>query len=240
MQDQVEKQALLNIDDDSVAKLVQYCDEDYAASLSLTKEEIDNLKNSLNKDILSDDFSLPMICQGIECPMAHTCPLNKLNKAPIGKRCSIELLLVNKWKKEYVESLDIDWNDHIERRMIIELVELDILTARANNVLAEEGFIMENAIGINEQTGAPIYKKEPHIALSLKDIVYKRRSKILKEMAATREAKLKFLAGHKADPSKYAAELRAKAEELRGDHEKVKIIDISADDIEEKTDENKK
>lgn len=231
-----DKRALTEIEDDDIYQLVKGCEEEFLESFKLTPQEIHRLKKDLKRKVLSSTFSVPMICRGPDCPMAKTCPLLKLDKFPIGEQCPIELLLMRKWKDEYVESLKIDWNDAIERKMIIELVELDVLSSRANSVLSDEGFIMENAVGVNEQTGEIAYRREEHVALKLKEVVYNRRSKLLKEMAATREAKLKFLTEQKGDPSQYASKLRKKAEELRMKHEET-IIDAESI-TEEESNEN--
>jgi hypothetical protein len=221
--------ALVDIKDDKIQELVKYCDDDYVNQLELSESEIVDLKKSLRKTILSDNQSIPMVCSGHKCVFGDICPLVKIDKPPVGKRCSIELLLLNKWKDEYVKSLKVDWNDKIERRLVEELLELDILSSRADSLLAVEGLIMENVIGISEQTGEAIYKKEKHIALDVKNMVSTRRSKLLKEMIATREAKAKFVSDMRADPATYAARLRDKAKELRDE----KIIDIDEDDIED-------
>jgi hypothetical protein len=145
-------------------------------------------------------------------------------------------MLMHKWKDEYVKSLDVDWSDRTERTLIMELIEIDILNARANTTLSTDGFIMENPVGINEQTGEAIMHKQKHIALELKELMYNRRSKVLKEMIATREAKAKLVEGMKLDPSVYAAKLREKAEKLKDKHEEIKIIDAN---YVEEIDENK-
>jgi predicted metal-binding transcription factor (methanogenesis marker protein 9) len=152
---------------------VKYCDDDYVNQLELSESEIVDLKKSLRKTILSDNQSIPMVCSGHKCVFGDICPLVKIDKPPVGKRCSIELLLLNKWKDEYVKSLNI--------------------------------------------------------ARDVKNMVSTRRSKLLKEMIATREAKAKFVSDMRADPATYAARLRDKAKELRDE----KIIDIDEDDIED-------
>ena len=137
------------------------------------------------------------------------------------------MYLANKWKEEYTNSLQADWNDKVDRVLISELIEIDIMSARANTILADEGFIMNNPIGVNEQTGAPIMRKEIHVAMNLKELLYKRRSKLLKELIATREAKAKFMKDMVGDPSEYAAALRRKAEAIQENRDKVKVIDAA-------------
>ena len=207
--------ALVEIDDDGIHELMKYCDDDYISNFELTNTEILKLKKQLAKTVLDDNVSVPMICEGDACIFDKSCPLVAVNKPPIGKKCAVEMMMLHKWRDEYVKSLQIDWNDKVDRKLACELLELDIMGARANEVLGDDGFIMENVVGMNEQTGAPITRKEKHIALDVKDMVYKRRSKVLQELIATREAKAKFMQDLRGDPSVYAAQLRKKAEELR-------------------------
>jgi hypothetical protein len=223
----LEEKSLKEIEDDVITDLVKYCDEDFLANFKLNDAELSRLKNSLNHDFLAPNATIPMICQGAKCILKKVCPLIGMNKFPLGKKCPLELLLANKWKDEYVDSLKADWNDKVDRMLISELIEIDIMSARANTILSDEGFIMDNPVGVNEQTGAPVMRKEIHVAMSLKELLYKRRSKLLKEMIATREAKAKFMKDMVGDPSEYAAKLRAKAAAIQRDRDKTTVIDAS-------------
>jgi len=219
-----EEKSLQEIKDDSIQELIQHCDDDFIAAFKLSSSEIDRLKKSIKKDFLEPNASIPMICQGTECILGKVCPLVELKRFPIGRKCPMEMYLANKWKEEYMNSLHADWNDKVDRILISELIEIDIMSARANTIISDEGFIMDNPVGVNEQTGAPIMRKEIHIAMDLKELLYKRRSKLLKEMIATREAKAKFMKDMVGDPSEYAANLRRKAAEIQENREKATVI----------------
>jgi len=150
--------------------------------------------------------------------------------------CPFEQLYMEKWRDEYIVSLKADWDDKIERALVMELVEIDILNARANAYLATEGFIMENVVGINEQTGEALIRKEEHIALSVKTKVQARRDKILKSMVATRESKTKLFTSMKDDASTYSAKLREHARQLKEQHDVNVVMDGEIKDV-DKTDE---
>lgn len=223
----LEEKSLKEIDDTTISDLVKYCDEEFLANFKLNDAELKRLKHSLKNNFLMPNSNIPMICQGNKCVLKALCPLIDLKKFPLGKKCPLELLLANKWKEEYVTSLKADWNDKVDRTLISELIEIDIMSARANTILSDEGFIMDNPVGVNEQTGAPIMRKEIHVAMSLKELLYKRRSKLLKEMIATREAKAKFMKDMVGDPSEYAAKLRAKAAAIQENRNNMTVIDAS-------------
>ncbi len=193
--------------------------------LTLTPQEALKLKKSIEtKSILGSQAMLPMMCKGPTCPIAKTCMLQQIGKAPIGQECPLELALMNKLKDELVQSLDVDWNDRIERQAVMDLVETEILQARANGILSEEGFIMENVVGISEHTGEAIMRKEKHIALEVKDMIYKRKERLLKSLVATKEMRKKLGMGGK-DPSKNESDLLKRLRKVKArDDEESKVV----------------
>lgn len=209
--------------------------------ITLTPQQAMKLKISMQqKSILGSQAMLPMICKGPTCPIAKTCMLQQIGKAPIGQECPLELAFMMKLKDELVLSLDVDWNDRIERQAVMDLVETEILQARANGILSEEGFIMENVVGISENTGDPIMRKEKHIALDVKDMIYKRKERLLKSLVATKEMKKKLNIGGK-DPSKKESDLLKRLRSVKARDEKdAKVVIQDAEVInteKSKTDE---
>lgn len=175
--------------------------------IKLTPVEAKAVRSALTAQIyLGDHASLPMVCCGPKCPIASTCPLQQIEKAPLGQRCPMEMALMGTWKAQYEQSLEADWNDKVERQAVMDLVEADILSARANGMIAVEGFIMENAIGVSETTGEAILRKEKHIALEVKDMIHRRKERLLKSLILTREMKKKLGMGG-GDPAKKEADL---------------------------------
>jgi len=188
-------------------EITEHMSEETKQEMTLSPREIGIVKRALEEqEILGNHASIPLICMGPACVMSASCPLQMVGKPPVSKKCPIELSLMNKWKDQYVESLDADWEDKIDRQSIMDLVEADILQARTNGIIAKEGFIMENVVGISESTGEPIHRKEMHIAVTVKDMIYKRKERLLKTMVATKEMKKKLGEG-KGDPSKKEAGL---------------------------------
>lgn len=181
----------------------------YAKKLS--PEKIVEVRKYLHKRLHSD-LAVPMVCLGKNCQFASQCPLS--DNAPVGELCPFEVAAAEKWRQDYIKSLSIRTDDKIEMILLNELVEIDILMARANMIIAQEGFVMENIIGINEQTGEPMYRKEEHVALGVKRMLTQERSKILKAMVATRESKVKLMKDFSKDPSEYLSKLRERARQL--------------------------
>lgn len=190
-----------------LAPLAESLNDRLRQELKLTPLEVKLVAKALEAQIyLGDQAALPMICLGPKCPVAASCPLQQIDKAPIGQRCPIELTMMSKWVSDYTKSLDADWTDKVERQAVMDLVEADILSMRANGILAAEGFILENAVGVSETTGNAIYRKEKHVALEVKDMIHKRKERLLKSLVLTREMKKK-LGGLSGDPAQRQADL---------------------------------
>jgi hypothetical protein len=204
--------------DPAIQSLLQFYDQDYLAKLELTEKELSNIKKYVTKMQYGSSSWMSLVCTGHEgCVYKKLCPL--VDKPPLGKECPFEQMTINTWYREYVVSLQIDEGDKVERSQIMELVEADILNARANAVLGSEGFIMENPVGSDPDTGQPLYRKEEHIAMNIKEKAQLRRDKLLKTFIATREAKLKGMrdiAGE--DATTYLARLKAKVVNIRDLH----------------------
>ncbi len=193
--------------------------------IKLTQDEAKAVLMAMDqKFYLGDHASLPMVCLGPKCMMRENCPLQAIGKAPVGQMCPIEMALMSTWKAQYESSLGADWNDKVERQAVMDLVEADILSARANSIIAVEGFIMENAIGVSEETGEAIMRKEKHVALDVKDMVHKRKERLLKSLVMTREMKKKLGIGG-GDPSRKEADILERARKSR-ERERVQNAEV--------------
>lgn len=140
--------------------------------------------------------SIPMTCQGKNCPVASICPLLAKNLAPKGKPCPIELEAVKVFMVGIMDELHVDPDNLIEVSMVRDLVDQEIQYMRASKKLSMEDFIQEDVIGINENTGEPIFKKNMHIAVELQDRILKRRKDLRNQLMATREQKHKIGQGN--------------------------------------------
>jgi hypothetical protein len=134
--------------------------------------------------------SIPMNCEATKCIFAETCPLLKENLAPKGKPCPIEMSIVSQFTAEYMDQLEVHYDNLVEVSMIRDLVDQEVQYLRKTKLLAKEHFIQENIIGIDE-SGEPILRKELHLAVELEDKLHKRRKDLRNQLLATREAKAK-------------------------------------------------
>ena len=213
-----DKKEIVTLDDLIMSELTKAYDGRFKDSLNLTEIEKKKIIEYTTKIKYGSFAWIPMVCSGkTGCVYRELCPI--ADKAPLGAPCPFEKFAAAEWYNDYVTSLDIDVSNKIERSQVMELVESDIINARANAVLGVEGFIMENPVGIDHDTGNTIYRKEEHMAMNIKTRVQSRRDRILKSFIATRETKMKALTGIKEDPTEYFARLRAAAFKTQTIHE---------------------
>lgn len=139
--------------------------------------------------------SIPMKCMGSKCYMADTCPLIKINKAPVGMPCPIEMKMVIEIGQAYSREMNVDEESMVETSIVRDLVDQEIQQIRKSKVLAKEDFIIENPVGI-DSNGDVILKKELHQAVEYEDRLHKRKRELLKQMAATRAEKAKIGQGN--------------------------------------------
>jgi hypothetical protein len=172
-------------------ELTPFCDTKYIDSLDLTDSDWLLIEKTLRSFATGSYNSIPMVCAGDKCVHSKICPFQTLRKAPLSKQCPFEWNMIIVWKEQYVKTLGIKDEDKVEQTMLQDLIESDIMISRANAILGDEGFIMENAVGVNENTGEVAYRKEVHAAVLIKEKAQARKDKLLKAFLATREAGLK-------------------------------------------------
>lgn len=188
--------------------------EEQRLQVRLTPKEIQRLTKEIQEKVYwGPAAALPMVCAGPKCPIAATCSLQMIGKAPVGSKCPVELVLINKWKDDYLEDLGASWENKIERQAIMDLVETEIFRHRANGIVAKEGFVMENVIGYDQDTKQEITNKIKHIALDVSDQLGRRQERLLKSLIATREMKEK-LGKSKSDRTTKEADLLDKVRKV--------------------------
>jgi hypothetical protein len=193
--------------------------DDYS-DLEFSPDEARKISSHLRALSTGSTAMTPMYCAGPMCPFAQRCPLQSINKAPIGKQCLIEVQLMKEWIMRYIEEYDVDPNNFTEVAYVNELAEIEVLLMRLNmNIAKAENaeLIIDQEVGATNQ-GDPIIQKNVSPFMDLKDRLQSRRSKIIKLMVGDRQEKYKKEAALKvkldADPSSRMAQMRTKIENL--------------------------
>jgi hypothetical protein len=174
-----------------------WSDEDKEAVVEEVRSK--KIKTSMYSDI-------PMNCKAAKCKFASTCPLQQENKAPKGKPCPYELAMVRQFMMDYLEELQVDPNSITEIAMVRDLVNAEIQSTRATKILADEHFIQDNIVGIDERTGEALLRPELHQAVHFEEKIHKRKKDLRNQLLATREAKAKAGQGN-VDTSQVLSEI---------------------------------
>lgn len=180
--------------------------------------------------------SLPMICAGSRCPLRAVCPLYAQNEAPVGKICPLESAMIKDWTESIMFELAVDPNDLLEVSQVRSLVDQELQYMRASGLLAQEGFVIDEVIGVSP-SGQEITKKALSLPIEYQDRILKRMKDLRQQLIATREAKVK--AGQiSKDQLTEISDVMAQIEEQQRQkerllREKIGIINVLPSDSEE-------
>lgn len=180
--------------------------------------------------------NIPMTCRGDQCPVRMICPLYAKNQHPLGEKCPVEANWVSDKMQSIMHELGVDSDNFLELSQVRSLVDLEIQYMRAGGMLADEGFITDEVVGVSP-TGKPITKKSLALPVAYQESLLKRMKDIRNQLVATREAKIK--AGHVvADQITEISEIMAEIEanDRKKDkllREKIGIIDVEPPELEE-------
>lgn len=209
--------------------------------ITFTPEEANRIHNHLMKLSTGSAAMTPMYCGGPKCPFADRCPLQQVNKAPIGKQCIIEVQLIRDWIMKYFEEFDVDPNNFTEVSYINELADIMVQDMRLNMILAKPEnatMLMDQVVGVDSE-GDPIVQKQISPYMQVKEQLANRRSKIIKLMVGDRQEKYKKEAALKvrldSDPSSQMAAMRNKLESLKRE-----LDSVAKQVVQEETEEKQK
>jgi hypothetical protein len=198
-----------------------------------SNKEIDNLRKAsfqLRSLESGSHAGIPLHCKGKVCYMAVHCPLitmGVLVEDIVGQPCPVEMHLMEVWSNKIMNELKIDPNNLIESSMARELAKAEIYQLRVSNRLAMEDFVADQCVGVDEK-GAPVYRKELHIAAQWEDMIIRRTLKMREALLATRKSIADAGAGNSNNPAlnysnatklveKLRKESSAKAEAVRAE-----------------------
>lgn len=199
--------------------------------LELTEDELIALKNGMRRLSTGLRSSIPINCYGEKCPFKLQCPLYKMDKAPVGKPCPIEEMLMDSYTKRYIDEFEVQPGSMSEVTTMTMLAATHIMEMRAFITLGKDdegsnpdGFI-KNVVGFNNDD-EPIESIVEHPAYNQIERAWRWRRNLLESLVGTRKEKYKQMAAMKertsVSPSTAAADLKAKID-------KMSIIDISED-----------
>jgi len=198
--------------------------------LELTEAELVSLRNGMRRLSTGLRSSIPINCYGDKCPFKLQCPLHKIGKAPTGKACPVEEMLMDTYTKRYIDEFEVPSGLMSEVTTMTMLAATHIMEMRAFITLGNsddenpDGFI-KNVVGFNSDD-EPIVQLQEHPAYNQIERAWRWRRNLLESLVGTRKEKYKQMAALKertgVSPSTAAADLKARID-------KMSVIDISED-----------
>jgi len=182
---------------------------------AISKKSRHIIKNFLQRNSHGYPGSLEMICQGPQCPFLSSCPLHEAGSAlPIGSKCPVESILVEKWVNKHLIALGIRDvfapENSFDMDMLYELAAQQLIQWRCGVHLSDQPGLVSREVVATSQMGEPIFSDVINPVLEIMDRSGKNVSKLREALLATRKAQIQ--AGKDmADPSKTIADLRKKA-----------------------------
>lgn len=171
--------------------------------------------------------SIPIICRTDKCPYKETCLAFMNGCAPEKEPCPVEISMIMNLYEMYTTSLEVDTSKIVVLGLIRDLIESDITINRCEAILARDGDILANTPSMMSPNGSIIYKKEPHIALGIKEKARLQKNQTLQLLNSTPKDKSKEAQGKILDPSSQASRiLRKLMEEEKNNKTESTVIEI--------------
>lgn len=210
-------------------------------NIHMDKETAIRMKNHMISMKHGTYAAVPLICKGIEkCPIASHCWFAHKNKDgtykedneyPMLQTCPVESSIIEIKIRQYIEEFknSIDLTP-TTLALLTKLAEIDIYEIRCDMVLSagdtnDQGrnMLVQTVEAINEKTGDVIYGSKEHPMFNIKEKLQRQRDKILSQLVATPESKLKV-----NNNSQVASDLASKLTELNNILENHKAIDVTS------------
>jgi len=213
--------------------------EDFFMNKTWTRVQLARLNQAISRPRENISSSIAQVCSA-ECAMKDICPYDIAGKPPLGDRCILEIKHAELSYKEYVIAIsdrlgifpeDIK-TDIVLHNFINGLVEADMIEARLNHTIANDGFITDSPSAVNQNTGEVYYKEEEAVAVRIKDRIARRKDQIYRQLLATPEMAEKYKRGKEADNITRQNEILNKLEAMVNKATEPKEIeDLSTEDI---------
>lgn len=157
---------------------------------------------------------IPLICKGDNCPFKTTCQLHKHGLDPYGEPCPTEIAMILSLHEKYTNELQIEENDTVDQTLLRDLISYEIMLARCDARIAEEGdYIQMIDVGITEN-GDVIRKPELSQSVIFKEKIQKKKNEILQLLNSTRKDKSSTEVNMKITPTQILTDIVSKIDEF--------------------------
>lgn len=160
----------------------------------LTPDQYRRLKDTIRINSMGIGSNIIRTCQDT-CESWDRCPLAIIRRAPLGMACPVEIDLYERLMTDYkdaaahkiqgIKSIEDIEKDPVILSLISQVVEIEIMSFRANALIATVGLTMMVPVFATD-TGTE-YAIQESVASRVKTNLNSRRDKILRQLLATPE-----------------------------------------------------
>ena len=198
--------------------------------LELTAEEKKSVTKGMANLSTGLRSSMPITCYGDKCPFKLQCPLHQIGKAPEGKACPVESMLLDLYTKRYLDEFRVDSDLMSEVTTMTMLAATHILEMRAFCLLGKDDNenpdgLIKNVVGFNNDD-EPIVQLQEHPAYNQIERAWRWRRNLLESLVGTRKEKYKK---ESALGDIQRDSVSTSAADLKSTIEKITVVDISGD-----------
>lgn len=159
-------------------------------NIKLTPEGAKRVRTFVGNMRMGGSAGVLLICAGDACEFKAACPLYKEKAHPLGETCPLEAMVVMDTRQELASIVDLDTRNPITRGYINELTQIAMMMWRCQMKLAYDFHdIMQQVPAAVTPEGTVHTKPEASPVLDIMNQLSIRRSRLLKELAMTEEAK---------------------------------------------------
>lgn len=188
--------SLVKIDtaDDVVVQYLRGINSLEVLEKGLTIEQYARLKDTIKINSMGIGSNIIRTCQDT-CESWSRCPLAIIRKAPLGRACPVEIDLYERLITDYkdavthkihtVKSVEDIERDPVILSLISQVVEIEIMSFRANALIADVGLTMSVPVFATEH--GTEFAVQESVASRVKRELNNRRDKILRQLLATPE-----------------------------------------------------
>lgn len=188
--------SLIKIDtaDDVVIEYLKGINSLEVLEKGLTVEQYAKLKDTIKINSMGIGSNIIRTCQDT-CESWNRCPLAIIRKAPLGRACPVEIDLYERLITDYkdavthkihsIKSVEDVEKDPVILSLISQVVEIEIMSFRANALIADVGLTMSVPVFATEH--GTEFAIQESVASRVKRELNSRRDKILRQLLATPE-----------------------------------------------------
>lgn len=131
---------------------------------------------------------IPISCKSDDCPYRESCVLLRCGIAPEGEICPVEAAQIEMRYEGYNKDFNLDTSSFTDKNIVSEIINLDIQIERCKALMAKEGVpVVDVIVGVDENTGSPLYRPEVSKFQDAYERVLEKRNKLYNLMEATRK-----------------------------------------------------